>query len=76
MNINDSMLVLTDSISTQIKYYIRDNNTTLDKLAGDLEMSGMVLAQIIYENKVPTLRELLEIARGLGMKVTITLEEL
>ena len=64
-----------DSISTQIKYQIRDKHTTVEALAGNLEMSSTVLNRIVYENKIPTLRELLEIARGLEMKITITLED-
>ena len=71
----NTLLELTDSISTQLKYYIRHKNTTIEVLAGKLNMSTLVLKQIVLENKVPLLRELVDITTELNLKLIITLED-
>lgn len=75
MEIYHNLLILVDYISSQIKYEIRQQNITLNELAGKLEMTPMLLKQIVLENKIPTLRELVSIANALGKNISFIWED-
>lgn len=70
-----NLLELTNDISDQLKHHIRINNMTIETLADKLRMSRLVLKQIVLEDKVPLLRELVDITTELGLTIKVTLEE-